>query len=543
MAMRSPRQRATEVKSAVRTARQTSAFLVQELKTIDDDMGTFSGYVAVFNNKDGNGDVIERGAFKKTLSEARETKARTHSMFLYPLLWQHKESEPIGGIMDASEDEHGLFIRGQFDLDIEQGRRAYSGVKKGYLRGLSIGYDTIKHMWDQSRTRHLTEIRLWEGSPVTFPANTEAQIVNVKNRPGPADTKAVTGKTSWPLADRDHAWDSGAAHARLLEWAGGKDDFDAEKFASVHFWSPDDRQNTSEYKFPFCDVIGGEVKAVPKGIEACTGAHGVENAKGVDVTGIKSKITTYYGRMAKEFDDTTIAVPWSAKGMNSAAKRDLKQLVGLQALLYCASSLDQVCDGAEGLVETLAAACGMSVEGPDTGEPNPAVAALLGGIDGLDAAIKAVIQAWQDFDEQTDALKAVLGMPDDDMDYGETAVPMYMSRLRSAFELKAGRQLSAANRDRLGVVADGLKGHYDEIKSILRENDKINENDNDVDMDQIIAAGHRPSKGVDRKGQGQKPDNSTTSDQPTEPESASTLQSLEDALAMQRLEFMVNSTR
>jgi|GEM_PF-1641103 len=131
----------------------------------------------------------------------------------------------------------------------------------------------------------------------------------------PDVTKGATGKTDWPLAERDRPWDNGAAHKRLLEWAGGKDNLDKSKFRSVHFWSPegDVADNVSEYKLAFCDVIGDEVKAVPRAIFACAGAHGVDAADipEADKEKIRSRIEGYYRRMAKEFDDDSIVVPWA----------------------------------------------------------------------------------------------------------------------------------------------------------------------------------------------------------------------------------------
>jgi Caudovirus prohead serine protease len=38
----------------------------------------------------------------------------------------------------------------------------------------------VKSSIDRNYIRHLTEVQLFEGSPVTFPANTEAQITDVK---------------------------------------------------------------------------------------------------------------------------------------------------------------------------------------------------------------------------------------------------------------------------------------------------------------------------------------------------------------------------
>ena len=41
-----------------------SSFPFREFKALDEQHGTFSGYLAVFNTEDQNGDIIEPGAFK-----------------------------------------------------------------------------------------------------------------------------------------------------------------------------------------------------------------------------------------------------------------------------------------------------------------------------------------------------------------------------------------------------------------------------------------------------------------------------------------------
>ena len=52
-----------------------------EIKLATEDVGTkgtFSGYGAVFGNVDAYGDVIAKGAFKKTLREWEDDKGKVH---------------------------------------------------------------------------------------------------------------------------------------------------------------------------------------------------------------------------------------------------------------------------------------------------------------------------------------------------------------------------------------------------------------------------------------------------------------------------------
>ncbi len=140
-----------------------------EVKEID-EKGTFIGYASIFGNVDEHGDVVEKGAFKRTLD---------HSGGQVPVLWQHDMREPIGIGVELVEDEKGLRVNGVLNLDTQRGREAYSLLKQGALKGLSIGYSVIKDSVEKG-IRYLKELRLWEFSLVTFPANLDALVSDVK---------------------------------------------------------------------------------------------------------------------------------------------------------------------------------------------------------------------------------------------------------------------------------------------------------------------------------------------------------------------------
>lgn len=142
------------------------------MKAIKED-GSFSGHAAVFGNEDLGGDVIEPGAFKKTLSERTD----------FPILFNHNYYDmPIGVNVNASEDSKGLYVEGQLAMDVQKAKEVRSLMQMGALKGLSIGYDPV--VVDYSKIdegiRILREIKLWEYSVVTFPMNPEAQISQVK---------------------------------------------------------------------------------------------------------------------------------------------------------------------------------------------------------------------------------------------------------------------------------------------------------------------------------------------------------------------------
>jgi uncharacterized protein len=136
-----------------------------------DDEGIFDGYASVSGVIDSYGDIVERGAFTKTLSE--------HDFF--PVLDSHQTTVQLG-IARLKEDKRGLKVeRGELNMDVARAREVRSLMHQGAIRGLSIGYDTVKHERDRDHNRRLIEINLWEISPCTFQANPKALIGNIKS--------------------------------------------------------------------------------------------------------------------------------------------------------------------------------------------------------------------------------------------------------------------------------------------------------------------------------------------------------------------------
>jgi HK97 family phage prohead protease len=146
--------------------REHSSFSFK-VKSID-EAGRFTGLLASFNTTDLGGDRILPGAFTKTLAATRS----------FPLLWQHKGDQPIGSFT-AKETGQGLAIDGQLLLSIKQAADARELLKAGVLKGLSIGYD-VKQSDYVGEVRELSELKLWEGSIVTFPMNESAMVTGIK---------------------------------------------------------------------------------------------------------------------------------------------------------------------------------------------------------------------------------------------------------------------------------------------------------------------------------------------------------------------------
>lgn len=147
-----------------------------DLKSLTDE-GKFSGYGSVFGNVDKGGDIVEAGAFGKSL----ETWAKNGRSV--PVLWQHKTDEPIGAWVNLKEDDHGLL--GDADLwvdDAPYARIAHKGMKTKTITGLSIGYRIKRDSYDKKTgVTTLHELDLVEISVVTNPMNDDARVADVKS--------------------------------------------------------------------------------------------------------------------------------------------------------------------------------------------------------------------------------------------------------------------------------------------------------------------------------------------------------------------------
>lgn len=150
-----------------------------ELKSISSD-GAFSGYGAVFGNVDSYGDVIAPGAFAKSLASSA-AKGRMPAM-----LWQHDSDHPIGVWTAMREDAKGLYVEGRLLIDaVAKAQEAHALLKAGALSGMSIGFLPVVSEWDDKQElRTLKEVDLWEVSLVTFPANDDARVSDVKSVEG-----------------------------------------------------------------------------------------------------------------------------------------------------------------------------------------------------------------------------------------------------------------------------------------------------------------------------------------------------------------------
>ncbi|WP_439399061.1 HK97 family phage prohead protease [Bradyrhizobium sp. PMVTL-01] len=170
-----------------------------EFKFSGGDTGSFEGYGSVFNNEDAYRDVMLPGAFTKTLADYKSRGKMPKMLLNHGSMGgglfgssDPMADLPIGKWTDMSEDSHGLHTKGQLiNLDTERGKTIHGAMKEGQLDGLSIGYTATgftRGAKDNEPRRKIHEVKLWEVSPVTFPANDQAMVSSVKSIAGQITT-------------------------------------------------------------------------------------------------------------------------------------------------------------------------------------------------------------------------------------------------------------------------------------------------------------------------------------------------------------------
>lgn len=165
-----------------------------KLKTANNDEGLeegqFTAYASVFDVKDSYGDVVRKGAFAESLKEW------TKSSNSLPVLYGHDFEDPfsnIGVVLEAKEDDRGLWVKGQIDLDEPKAAKVYKLLKGGRLSQLSFAYDVLEGAFvhaEQSKAAgeeelgdyyELRKLKLYEVSLVPIGANQETEVLSVKH--------------------------------------------------------------------------------------------------------------------------------------------------------------------------------------------------------------------------------------------------------------------------------------------------------------------------------------------------------------------------
>lgn len=172
--------------------------------------GQFTGYASVFGNVDSVGDKIIKGAFAKSLKDFGDGGAGI------PCYWCHETSDPemnLGSTLEATEDEHGLFVKVQLDLDNPKAAYAYKLLKEQRVRQMSFAYQ-VTDGENKKDCFEITGCKIFEVSIVPVGANQATSIESVKalqdeDETAPSSDEATedTGEEDGDTSDTDLAAD------------------------------------------------------------------------------------------------------------------------------------------------------------------------------------------------------------------------------------------------------------------------------------------------------------------------------------------------
>jgi HK97 family phage prohead protease len=152
------------------------------IKSVDADAGVFEAYVSVWDNVDSYGDVMRKGAFSKTLEEWKAKGAPI------PVLWSHRTDDPdmnIGHVIEAKEDDRGLLVKAQIDLESPNGATVYRLMKGGRVREFSFAYsvtDGSAQTKDGNSFYEIRGVNLYEVGPTPVGANPATELLDLKAR-------------------------------------------------------------------------------------------------------------------------------------------------------------------------------------------------------------------------------------------------------------------------------------------------------------------------------------------------------------------------
>lgn len=144
--------------------------------------GQFLVYPSTFTKTpDSYGDVVLPGAFAETIADWKE------SGNVLPGLYGHRMDDPdyfVAGALDMGEDEHGWWVKGEFDLESPKGPQVYKLVKGKRISQLSFAYDVLEGGWAKSEEQgefyELRKLKVYEFSFVPVGANQDTSVVAVK---------------------------------------------------------------------------------------------------------------------------------------------------------------------------------------------------------------------------------------------------------------------------------------------------------------------------------------------------------------------------
>lgn len=141
------------------------------VQDVDTKSRIVTGYLSTFGNKDHDNDIIEKGAFQKSINE------RMNQIFF---LNQHNWSQPHGKFAILKEDSKGLYFESNPLPNTSYSNDTLELYAAGIVAEHSHGFVTVKKSME-GNTRIIREVKLFEGSNVTLGANSQTPFMGFKS--------------------------------------------------------------------------------------------------------------------------------------------------------------------------------------------------------------------------------------------------------------------------------------------------------------------------------------------------------------------------
>ena len=167
------------------------------VKDVDTQTRRVTIMLSHFDNVDSDGDVIRRGAFSKSILErGPESTSNRKIQFLRHHDWEHQ----IGKFISLEETGDGLKAIGELS-ESTQGTDALKDYQGGIIREHSIGFNYVQDKMDYIESGggnfwDIKEVVLWEGSAVTFGANSLTPVLDVSKGTHKDFLRQLNEKTS-----------------------------------------------------------------------------------------------------------------------------------------------------------------------------------------------------------------------------------------------------------------------------------------------------------------------------------------------------------
>ena len=153
------------------------------IKEAPSDVPGIVAYASTFDRiPDAYGDVVRKGAFAKSIQAIKDSGNNL------PLLYGHVMDDPaniIGTVTDLKEDDHGLLIKADFDMENPMAQQVHRSVLSKAITKLSFAFTVHDQapvtLEDGTKANELRELEIYEVSLVVVPANPRAQVIAAKD--------------------------------------------------------------------------------------------------------------------------------------------------------------------------------------------------------------------------------------------------------------------------------------------------------------------------------------------------------------------------